>query len=400
MTIAAISGLDGRVDGHQVLRLQLEGFDGPLDLLLHLIQKHELNIFDVPIAFVTEEYLRYLDAMALLDLGVAGEYLVMAATLLHIKSAMLLPKPEVQDPDEDDEDPREALIRRLLEYQKFKDAARKLQQFPQLFRDTFPRPDVDALPRPPRTIDDIEPPTVFELIDVFQQLMKASRDVPVHEVTRHELSIKDAILSIASYLDATPRTTLRDLVTHLDHRDEAHGLVIAFMGVLEMAKLRLIRIFQARITADDLIVERAVMEISEIALRLDFSDSDTVERTESLAEDGTSAPMLLDSFDGDAVLEERLLSLRGRPKVPTVRAATNADDEDDAAMRAIAAIRADLDDYDVDAVLARAMTPQNARENDLQYPAAHDDDANKDEAHHDEAPEDGTPHARATEEQP
>lgn len=354
MVDAVDASLDGRIDGQHVLRLQMEGFEGPLDLLLHLIQKHELNIFDVPIAFVTEEYLRYLDAMALLDLGIAGEYLVMAATLLHIKSAMLLPKPEVDAPDDEDGDPREALIRRLLEYQKFKDAGRQLQQYPQLFRDTFPRPDVDALPRPPRTVDDLEPPTVFELIDVFQQLMKARREVPVHEVTRHELSIKDAILSIASFLESTPRTTLRDLVTHLDHRDEAHGIVIAFMGVLEMAKLRLIRIFQARITADDLIVERAVVEIADIALRLDFSDSDNVARTESFDDDGEIPPLPVEAFDDDAILAERLQAMRGRPKMPTA-APRMQEDDDDEELRAIAAIRADLDDYDVDAVLARAM---------------------------------------------
>src|SRR5690606_31650883 len=119
-------------------------FQGPLDLLLHLIRKHELDILDIPIAFVTEEYLRYLEAMDELDLAVAGEYLVMAATLLHIKSKMLLPRAP-QDDEEDgveveDLDPREELVRRLLEYQRYRDAAERLAERALEGRDVFRRP--------------------------------------------------------------------------------------------------------------------------------------------------------------------------------------------------------------------------------------------------------------------
>src|SRR6266567_951633 len=121
--------------GYQVA---LDVFEGPLDLLLHLVKKHELSILDIPIAFVTEKYLEYLDAMAGLDIDIAGEYLLMAATLCHLKSRELLPTPEPEDPDaqagegegEDGVDPRTDLIRRLLEYQKYKEAASNLGNRP------------------------------------------------------------------------------------------------------------------------------------------------------------------------------------------------------------------------------------------------------------------------------
>lgn len=347
------------------LRLSLDAFEGPLDLLLHLIQKHELNIFDIPIAFVTQEYLRYLDAMVSLDLGIVGEYLVMAATLLQLKSAMLLPKPEREDEEEDDGDPREDLIRRLLEYQKFKDAAQQLHGRPQLFRETFPRPDVDDLPRPPRTLEDIDPPGLFELIEVFQSLMKRQRQPVLHEVTRHELSIKDAINRIATFLDATPRTTLTELVEHAPHSDETHRVVITFMSVLEMAKLRLVRLFQARITGQDLIVERAVLDIAEIALQLDFSDPDTVTHdTGNVGEAEQPDDIISEesTLEDETILADRLEALRGRPRLVR-RDDTSAKSlqlaEEEAELIALAALHADMDDYDVDAVLAQAFQLAN-----------------------------------------
>src|ERR1700704_3690981 len=129
--------------GYQVA---LDVFEGPLDLLLHLVKKHELSILDIPIAFVTERYLEYLDAMVALDIDVAGEYLLMAATLCHIKSRELLPSPEPEEVEEGEDgeeasdlDPRADLIRRLLEYQKYKEAAAKLGERPVVGRNVWHR---------------------------------------------------------------------------------------------------------------------------------------------------------------------------------------------------------------------------------------------------------------------
>src|SRR4029453_9614885 len=105
------------------IRIKLQSFEGPLDLLVHLIKKHQVNVYDIPIALVTEQYLEYLSLMQELNLDVASEFLVMAATLIHIKSRMLLPRPDPAQADEPEEDPRDALVRRLLEHQKFKAAA-------------------------------------------------------------------------------------------------------------------------------------------------------------------------------------------------------------------------------------------------------------------------------------
>ena len=109
-------------------RVKLAAFEGPLDLLLHLVRKHEMNIYDIPIALITEQYLGYIGLMQELDLDVAGEFLIMAATLIHLKSRMLLPRPETMPDETEAEDPRETLVRRLLEHQKFKAAAELLHE--------------------------------------------------------------------------------------------------------------------------------------------------------------------------------------------------------------------------------------------------------------------------------
>lgn len=388
-----------------ILRLSLDAFEGPLDLLLHLIRKHELDIFDIPIAFITDEYLSYLEEAAEGYLAVAGEYLVMAATLLQMKSALLLPTPESEE-DEDDEDPREALIRRLLTYQSFKDAAERINAGTRLYRDVFPRPEVPTRALPPRTIDDIDPPNVFELVGALQDLLRRKRTPPMHEVTRHELSIKDSILRIAQYLDTTPRTTFHHLVALAPHESIAHRAVITFMGLLEMAKLRLITLFQARLRSDDLIVERAVIALEEIALQLDFSDPDipadepigershvaeedsaeearaqdspklvgaehdNTERTDEApikteqASDALRRVEYLDDIpsiptaehqDDQALLEARRAAMRGRPRYVPPDTLIRQSESEDAEAVALSQLHAELDDYDLDAVLAQAL---------------------------------------------
>lgn len=392
----------------KILRLSLDAFEGPLDLLLHLIRKHQLDIFDIPVAFVTEEYLKYLEDAAESDLGVAGEYLVMATTLLQIKSAMLLPKPERDDDEEDEEDPREALIRRLLIYQSFKDAAERINARERLFRDVFPRPEGPTKPLPPRTIDDLEPPNIFELIGAYQALLRAKRSPPVHEVTRHELSIKDSILRIAQYLDATPRTTFDQLVAIAPHEHVAHRAVITFMGLLEMAKLRLITLFQARLRSDDLIVERAVLALEEVALQLDFSDpdlnaseSDTTSKVASPSPSATHAtpttpeetdnppdlPPLPapESQDDDALMDARRAAMRGRPRYVPPASILQQNEDDDAEVIALSQLHAELDHYDLDAVLAQALA--------LSIPASQQTPAQSaasDEEPREEIPQDGT----------
>ncbi len=258
------------------LRIQLEGFEGPLDLLLHLIRKHELDILDIPIAFVTEEYLRYLDAMQDLDLAIAGEYLVMAATLIQIKSATLLPKPEEDEiiDDLDAVDPREALIRRLLEYQRYKDAAVRLESNPVLGRDVFTRPS--RAREYVREADPAEllPVGVFELLDAFRRMLEKAPEAHMHVVTREELSLRDTINGIAERLAQTPRMTLLDLLYALDTEPSRQRIVVTFCALLELAKMRMVRLFQAALSSDDLIVERAVVDIEEVSQTLELDEAD------------------------------------------------------------------------------------------------------------------------------
>jgi len=217
---------------------RLEGFEGPLDLLLHLIQKNELDIFNIPIALVTEQYLEYLKLMKVLNLDVAGEYLLMASTLLHIKSKMLLPKS--LEGEEEEEDPRAELARRLLEYQKYKQAAGELEKRPILDRDVFIRlmgPELEEVPEEER----IEV-NLFELLEAFRQVLERVRADTVHEVILEHLSVEDKIQEILTLLGRENRS----MAFHRLFPEQASRrvVVITLLAILELVKMKRIRIFQ------------------------------------------------------------------------------------------------------------------------------------------------------------
>src|SRR5687767_884761 len=193
--------------GYQV---NLDVFEGPLDLLLHLVKKHELSILDIPIAFVTEKYLEYLDTMAGLDIDVAGEYLLMAATLCHIKSRELLPssdgfeEEEGEHGEEVDVDPRADLIRRLLEYQKYKEAAAQLGQQPVVGRNVWSRgtaaedavsEDVD-----PDAVAPLAPFPVHKLIEAFDRVMRQAKLKVAHDVVIDRLTLSQKIAELTDRL--------------------------------------------------------------------------------------------------------------------------------------------------------------------------------------------------------
>jgi segregation and condensation protein A len=217
---------------------RLEGFEGPLDLLLHLIQKNELDIFNIPIARVTEQYLEYLQLMKVLNLDVAGEYLLMASTLLHIKSKMLLPKS--LEGEEEEEDPRAELVRRLLEYQQYKQAAGELEKRPMLDRDVFIRlmaPELEEVPEE----ESIEV-NLFELLEAFRQVLERVRADTVHEVILEHLSVEDKIQEILTLLGRENRS----MAFHRLFPEQASRrvVVITLLAILELVKMKRIRIFQ------------------------------------------------------------------------------------------------------------------------------------------------------------
>ncbi|MDF1526372.1 MAG: segregation/condensation protein A [bacterium] len=210
-------------------RIELESFQGPLDLLLHLIRKNELDIYDIPIAEITSQYLGYLDIMRDLDLEVASEFLVMAATLMYIKSRTLLPVDEEEDEGEV-EDPREELIRRLIEYKKYKKAAEDLAGMPVLHHDIFLRPETDTSSQ---TDDVYTEATIFQLMDAFQRVLsQADRRTPV-EVTRESFTLEEGIKLIESRLTNQPSMSFAGLFSGLDNRMK---IVTVFLSVLELIR--------------------------------------------------------------------------------------------------------------------------------------------------------------------
>jgi segregation and condensation protein A len=223
----------------------LPHFEGPLDLLLHLIREHRVDIFDIPIALITEKYLEALKAMREsaheLDLDVAGEFLLMAATLVHIKSRMLLPDPDPQPAEEEAGDPREELVRRLLQYQKFRAAADELARHDLLDRDVFARrARLEQIPLSPGEVGLVEV-SVFKLIEALDRALAKARILVPHQVFLDRVSLGDAINAVIERLKSEPRTSLASLLGGVRDRQ---AIVVTFLALLEMCKLGLIRVFQ------------------------------------------------------------------------------------------------------------------------------------------------------------
>lgn len=228
------------VDRGPSYRVALPTFEGPLDLLLHLIQKHELDILDIPISFVTEKYVEYIMMMQELNIDIASEYLVMAATLAHIKSKMLLP-PSPDDADqalEEEEDPRAELVRRLLEYQKYRLAAEQLGGRSVLGRDLFARGSEEAVDEGPAPL---APLPMFKLLDAFQTALKRVARTKDHEIQFEQFSITERIHQLSDLLKTRPRATFDELFETARSRAD---VIVTFLALLEMTRLRMTNITQ------------------------------------------------------------------------------------------------------------------------------------------------------------
>jgi len=223
--------------------VKLSNFEGPLDLLLHLIKTNELNIHDIPIALITAQYLAAIELLQELDLDVAGEFLVMAATLIHIKSKMLLPRPETAAGVEGEvEDPRDALVRRLLEHQKFKAAAGLLHEREQLRAAQWLRPDGRVAEM---AGDGCEPDLevdLFSLLTAFQAVVERAKLRPRVVLPPEQISIETRIGQLLARLSETEACGFEDLFADISDRS---GLIVTFLALLEMIRLKLIRVFQS-----------------------------------------------------------------------------------------------------------------------------------------------------------
>ncbi len=230
------------VTGH-AYAVHLPSFDGPLDLLLHLIRKADIDIFDIPLSRLTKAYLQTLEQMRRSGMEPASEFLLMAATLLQIKSRLLLPRPAALDDLEGGEapDPREELVRQLLEYQRFKEAADALDGLDRLGRDFLLRPA--GADRPATDLEEAEmrEQDAYRLAEAFRSLLNRGHFEAPHEIYVERVSIAERIAQIADLLATTEKTTFEVLCEGTRYREE---LITTFLALLEMSRLKLIRTTQ------------------------------------------------------------------------------------------------------------------------------------------------------------
>jgi segregation and condensation protein A len=211
-------------------------FEGPMDLLIHLIRKNDLDIYDIPIALITDQYLQYLELMKAMNIDYAGDFLLMASTLTQIKSRMLLPTHD----GEEEEDPMQEITRPLLEYLQMKSAAAQLIERNLLGEKTFVRnPKHDEFLT--NSDDDFIKVGLFELIDAFQKILERIPEDHRVELTADEISVKERISQIAEILEAKVSITFKELFSDNPNKRE---VIITFLAILEMVKLTLIRIVQ------------------------------------------------------------------------------------------------------------------------------------------------------------
>lgn len=223
-------------------KVELDIFEGPMDLLLYLIKREEIDIYDIPIERITKQYMSYLDTFKLLNIGLAGEFLVMAANLCYIKSRMMLPK-HVQPPEEDadEEDPRWDLIRQLIEYKKFKEAARKLGEKEARQRDHFTHKPERIVP----DAEEIRPLSgevgIFDLIRAFQNILDRFNDEGLGEIVDDQYTVGDKIDRLLSLI---PPGGSRPFTSLFEGATSKHEMIVTFLAVLELMKLNLFRVRQ------------------------------------------------------------------------------------------------------------------------------------------------------------
>ncbi len=225
-------------------QVKLDIFEGPLDLLLYLIKKNEVDIYDIPMALITGQYLEYLELMKELNLDIAGEFLVMASTLIKIKSQMLLPPVEGEGEGEDETDPRAELMEHLLEYQRYKEAAHQLVTRELLEKDIFKRPQTEDPGEVKVDGDMLIEASLFDLVDALRKVIER-KDLPenIMGVAVEKMTVRDKIVSILQQLRETPQLVFQSLFDPLVTRYE---IVVAFLAVLELIRLRAIRVFQVQ----------------------------------------------------------------------------------------------------------------------------------------------------------
>ena len=227
-----------------VYKCKLKIFEGPLDLLLHLLKEQKMDICDIPIAEITKQYMQYLEMMQELNLELVGEYLVMAAELTRIKSKALLPSPEMSEEDDfgGGEDPRSELIRRLREYQRYRDAAFELRMKEHDRQQVFSRGgeiEIEESSETPELMD----ATVFDLFTAYQKILDSKSFEKDYEIEITTMSVTDRMQYILDILNSSDSVTFESLFTVLNSKQE---IIVTFLGILELMRLKLMRVQQSQ----------------------------------------------------------------------------------------------------------------------------------------------------------
>lgn len=233
---------------HDDYRVTLESFEGPLDLLLHLIRKNDIDIYDIPIAQVLDQYVEYLELARELNIDLAGDFLLTASELLHIKSQLLVPT-ERGETEEEGPDPRAELVRRLLEYQRYKEAAKQLWERPLLGRDVFTRKPAAALTEAEATVAS----DMTSLLVAFQQVLKRIPPGSSYEIPIDRISVSDRIVSLTEQLRGAGAVKFAQL---FDGSQWKADVVVTFLALLEMAKMNMIEVQQGEVFDDIFIVSK------------------------------------------------------------------------------------------------------------------------------------------------
>jgi segregation and condensation protein A len=252
-------------------KVRLPDFEGPLDLLLYLIRKEEVSIYDIPIARITAQYLDYLTAMRELDIAVAGEFLVMAATLIHIKSQMLLPR-DPNTPEEELEDPRAELVQQLLEHQKFKGAANALHQRALIEAATFTRGVLETDEDNPEVAS-----TVFHLFEVFRDVLTRQRALVEIEIEREQVTMAEKIAELRQAVEFEPEVSARRMFERARSKRE---MVLIFLAILELVKELVIALRQADTFGDIILTKQVEVRSQEPEIRIEETDVSMEEVTE------------------------------------------------------------------------------------------------------------------------
>jgi segregation and condensation protein A len=236
-------------EAHEELKIKLGEFAGPLDLLLYLIKQEQANIFDIPIARITDEYLKYIRLMKTFDIALAADFLVMAATLIEIKSKMLLPREILGVEEEEMEDPRKELVDRLLEYEKFKSAAHMLYEKTTVEQAVFTRGKQES----DENNHEVNA-SVFDLLNVFQKIVSRHKEEVMMEIEREEISLSEMLKHLKKRIFEKNEL---NLLAFFEEMKSKHELVIAFIAVLEIVRTESVKLIQDK-TFGDIILRRVI----------------------------------------------------------------------------------------------------------------------------------------------